>query len=50
MVAQRAYERGEEVFTTYGSDCNDRFEVGYGFRPNQEGHDVPCQRNLLHFR
>ena len=26
------------------------FEVGYGFRPNAEGHDVPCQRNLLHFR
>lgn len=24
MVARRKYSRGEEVFTSYGSDCNDR--------------------------
>lgn len=49
MIARRRYERGEEVFTSYGSDCNERFLVGYGFAPWPEGHDVRCQRNLREF-
>jgi hypothetical protein len=49
MIARRRYERGEEVFTSYGSDCNDRFIVGYGFAPWPRGHDVRCQRDLRDF-
>lgn len=36
------------MFTTYGDDCNARFQVGYGFAPNpaMEGKDKPCKHDL----
>ena len=45
-AAGKDYRRGEEVFTTYGDDCNARFQVGYGFAPNPAEDDHPCRRDL----
>mmetsp|Transcript_45608 Transcript_45608/g.108121 ORF Transcript_45608/g.108121 Transcript_45608/m.108121 type:complete len:381 (-) Transcript_45608:123-1265(-) len=46
VLAGRGYEVGEELFTTYGQDCNARFQVGYGFAPMTPWEDLPCQDDL----
>lgn len=50
MIAQRDYEVGQEVFSTYGTDCNARFLASYGFAPNPKGRDIPCNKDLTNFR
>ena len=36
------------MFTTYGDDCNARFQVGYGFAPNSAVEDKrkSCKHDL----
>lgn len=47
LIAGRDYEAGDEIFTVYGSDCNARYLVGYGFAPASPVRDRPCRVDLV---
>ena len=41
LMSGHNYSRGDEVFISYGTDCNDRFLLNYGF--SLPDNTVPCR-------
>uniref|UniRef100_A0A6T8PBQ1 SET domain-containing protein n=2 Tax=Hemiselmis andersenii TaxID=464988 RepID=A0A6T8PBQ1_HEMAN len=43
LYAGHDYDKGDEVFISYGTDCNERFLLNYGFK--LPGNNVPCRNH-----